>query len=269
MRRILDLLVLLSAAGLGACADPSAEFGRVTHVCEPSDLAVMKIARLTCAASYPLTRLSGDRPCRAEWDTDLDGKVDVTEAIDARGNVGDAIRYTYTEDGQVARAVLAAESHGLVADATLTYAYVDGKVQRLEAGEVRIDFTFDGDRLLAETSGGDRLDYVYDARGYLSAQRLTPEGGLGASDLYRYTRDDDGRLLERQAISSGQVVEATTYAYDGDRLVSLTQSPSSAPSRKTARVRRYGYEGDRLAWSEVDEDGDGEVDRRATYVYCE
>jgi hypothetical protein len=51
--------------------------------------------------------------------------------------------------------------------------------------------------------------------------------------------------------------------------VSLTLDPSSAPSRKTARVRRYGYEGDRLASIEVDEDGDGKVDRRGAYVFCE
>ncbi len=270
MKRSHPLLVSLSAVGLAACGDPSLEFRRVTNVCEPSDLALMKIARLTCAASYPLTRLAGDKPCRVEWDTNLDGKVDVTDAIDARGNLkGDAIRYTYTDDGQVASAVLAAEAHSLPADVTLTYTYIDARVQRLEAGEVTVEFTLDGDRLVAETSGSDRLDYVYDERGYLSAQRLMPQGGLGASDLYRYIRDDDGRLLERQALSNGQVVEATTYTYDGDRLVSLTLDPSSAPSRKTARVRRYGYEGDRLASIEVDEDGDGKVDRRGAYVFCE
>ena len=141
-----------------------------------------------------------------------------------------------------------------------------------------VTFEYEGDLLIREVSIQNnpeapnetvRRAYTYDAKGRLASatRHRSSAGVLKSQETFRY--DNAGHLVERRLDEDidGTVDWRDEIEYDTQGRRTMFREQINTKTGRAGLNRRYVYDGDRLQYEDVDNDGDGRYSLRIHYTY--
>ena len=113
----------------------------------------------------------------------------------------------------------------------------------VQGQEQRICYQYDEDwrlsvRIYQDDGIYERTEYVYDENAELISERVTDGMNLLHEIRYTITRDEAGRVIRRDKIRDGQLIETEEFVWDGDAL-SLRKDVSHAFDRTETMTEEF------------------------------